>query len=77
MSNFANGTTPAILTLDAIREAAGKLEKIGPAPGPWSVSRDMWEALSASEAREGDIYLDARLPPVSYYEGKPKPAAPR
>ncbi len=71
MPNFANGSLPVTFTLDAIRETAEKFKAIGPAPGPWTVAKDIWDAMSASDARAGDLYLDVRLPPGTYYEGKP------
>ena len=86
LGTFATPPTSAAntpLTLDAIRGAAEQVHAFratgGTFTGPWAVARDVWDALNRGTplARfgTGDVYLDDRLPPGTYYEGKP--GAPR
>ena len=78
LGTFANAPTnahDALLTLDALAATAERLAAIGPVRGPWTVARDVWDALDKAGARTADVHLDARLPPGTYHEGKP--GAPR
>lgn len=72
---FSNGSPDRTITLADLRATEEKLAALGRVAGPWTVARDVWDALTELDARTADVYLDARLPPGTYYEGKP--GAPR